>query len=294
MASFYVTSSLVPSLNICRLAFGAPPLSQAQQLFANLVKIIRNVDRKFTFHPDMTTQLEALVKLCYHIDLPVQREVLERMRFRGVELRGDGVADRHVLQLFTDWIPHGKKSGIEKQRELDRKYVQQMVKSQGGGSKLAVAAALQQSLLGGGLSVAPQPFYSSTPAPLFAPLATQSVGSLTLPLSSAQGAASASVQPAKRSKSKASSGGKASAVGGGQSSVRVPSAQAAQARADFNARIQQHQQSQQPHPMGYHCDDCATNKRNPHHRRSECAYEECHKCRRGGHRKNACPFPKYP
>jgi len=63
---------------------------------------------------------------------------------------------------------------------------------------------------------------------------------------------------------------------------------------DFNARIQQHQQTLQPHPMGYHCDDCASNKRNPHHKRSECAFEECHKCRRGGHRKHACPFPKYP
>jgi len=55
------------------------------------VKIIRNVDRKFTFHPDLI-KLEDLIKLCYHIDLPGQRDVLERMRFWGVELRGEGVA----------------------------------------------------------------------------------------------------------------------------------------------------------------------------------------------------------
>ena len=76
--------------------------------------------------------------------------------------------------------------------------------------------------------------------------------------------------------------------------VGAPSTQAAQARTDYNKQLKALQQAALPHPNGYRCQDCAAAGRTAHHPPYECAYNECHNCKRGGHRQRKCTFPKFP
>ena len=159
------------------------------------------------------------------------------MLYRGTSLRRESVPDAFVLRLFTDWLPNQRLGNAEKHHDADRKRVYSMIKAVGGGSKYA-AAVVQQNVFGGGGGG--QPFYSTTTALTAAPLTAPSVGSLTLPLTPAGAAASgvtSTGSATKRQKTKSAGGNQRKRTGGGGQAQRVPSAQATQERAAYNAKV---------------------------------------------------------
>ena len=91
-----------------------------------------------------------------------------------------------------------------------------------------------------------------------------------------------------------SSGGRKPGGGAAAAPPSVPSTQAAQARLDYNKQLQAKQQAMTSDPNGNVCRDCEKAGRAPHHYFKECAFSECYRCKRGGHRAPVCTFPKFP
>eukprot|EP00752_Nemacystus_decipiens_P013074 g11563.t1 len=63
---------------------------------------------------------------------------------------------------------------------------------------------------------------------------------------------------------------------------------------DYNKALQAKQEAITFDPNGHFCQDCAKAGRSPHHYFKDCAYSECYRCKRGGHRAPKCTFPPYP
>ena len=77
-------------------------------------------------------------------------------------------------------------------------------------------------------------------------------------------------------------GGRGGSAAGG--APRVPSARATQEKNDFNNALRARQEAFLPSPTNAVCPTCQTHGRNAHHQPYKCAYNECAKCKRGGHR----------
>lgn len=283
---------------------------------ARTLMMVRNSDdnNKYTYL-DLRPVLSELYRLCHRLGFEKQRLAVESIVERMDGLIKERAEPGLVLQMLTDWIPDPRSKNAATLRAKDRAKLDKMWKARGGSSGAAIVAALQggwgtgaSSLPTHGGALAPpvlppvaaaMPFLSAPPPPLVAPLtAGVSLGSLTLPFSKAASGAVQMHQPgaARGGGGKGGGGGRGKRSGKGKASALppgTPSPQAVQARLDYNNKLKALQQAALPHPNGYHCPDCALAGRNTNHPAHECAYNECHHCRRGGHKSRSCQFPKY-
>ena len=280
-------------------------------------RIIRNAHQQFNWH-HLHLVLFSAAGHAVDLGLLEAQRVLERTIWRGLCVMRRFQNDAALtLALFTDKLPNSR--GVSKlQLDLDSKQVRALQKAMGKGggsaahsggksarsgygvgggvglpSLLPAAAGFSPPLsmgLGSASGLAPtmpSPFLTSPLAGgalAGAPSAGGGLGAaaVTLPL---PGGSSGGGGTAKRKPSK---GG---AKGGNRSQPRQPpSNRSVSAVAAFNNAIQEAQEQFVQVAGGPTCDKCTAQGRNPYHNHLACAYATCSKCRRGGHRANACPF----
>ena len=288
---FLVLSSLLVTLSCSFFVFlptRARPSHQMHQPILSALSVLRDETGTLTWF-DFLRTLDVLTAKTITLGLIEDRTMLDLLRHRGNLLIRKNGDPRSVLLLFADMLPNHRrvpKSILKRDAETLKQMNKVAEKNLGKGGHGAQVAAAQQSFAAAS---------STTPA-----LAYPGAVTLPLPSPASQGAAGAagSAAPGSGRSGKGrrggSSGGRQPGGGAAAAPPSVPSTQAAQARLDYNKLLQAKQQAMTSDPNGNVCRDCEKAGRTAHHYFKECAFSECYRCKRGGHRAPMCTFPKFP
>ena len=244
------------------------------------------------------------------LGLTSAKNILERTLTRGEFILRRYNCPHVTLSVFTDKLPNTR--GLSKdQIERDLKDARAIQKAQSPGSKAGTApftgGARGRGAYGasapssypasrGGYAAPPRGSWQRAPPAGFAPLppagrhtgavATQPV---MLPFPPGTGGTMKG-KSGKGSRKGGGRGGGGSGGGGGSAPPQPRSNRALAAIVRFNGIMQEDQQQLQPTPGGQTCDKCTAAGRNPNHDHRICAFLTCFRCKRVGHRSNACQY----
>ena len=267
---------------------------------------------------------QDIVSKTITLNLTSERAVLDKTLFRGNELIRGGSDPYHVLRVFTKLLPNAR--GVSKETlDSDQAALKAIFKASRGTKAVAGAGF---GVVGGGTRTRRGAAAYSPSSPKYGYMSTAAspgpspFGMGVHPPAGMYATASAwGASPAQQPSNARAPRGKArndrgpvgvgglrgrAAVGGrggggGRSLLAFPatpsgppSSRAITERADYNSRLQAQQAAIQVDPQGSRCKDCVNAGRNPHQFFGNCAFSECRKCKRGGHRAAKCPFPAFP
>lgn len=264
---------------------------QFQQCILRVLEVLRNFNGTYSW-VEFQYALGVAQQHAVNTGLSAEQKVLERTMWRGQFVMRKCNDPKLTLALFTDKLPNAK--GVTRaQLSRDVKDLRVLAKaSRPPGAAAAVPAAPVPGAAGpGAYGFSPPLAFGFGAGGIAAPPAASSLGLSATPAVGFPAPVTLPLPGGATSASGASKKGKGSAGGGGGGGgSKPPSNRDLTAIATFNGALQAAQQQHHPVAGGPTCNKCTAAGRNPHHNHLSCAFMTCSKCKRVGHRANACPF----